>query len=514
MSQTETFAIRPADRSGRESLQSTLRVYLNHGDIAARGLAPGTLCVLTKSTEPQSTALGLAWLATEKSTNKIIKVTEAFREMYGLNLGDRVSIMPMKNAVPYAKTIYLEVADGNSLLHGFSTMKKLTFRARTALASLPLLYCGVSIEIRIGYDRVVSKQERNFKISRVEAETEFPVFVCNESTKIIFLDCKDTEHVSPEAAQSFQMNRTSLYGLSEQLDLIDKAINLVFENSRLHAEDPWLQPTHGLIIHGPPGYGKSTITRRISEISWNKVFWISSRDFVVKNSVSEDRFERIFADAQACQPSMIAIDDIDRFGEDTPGGIPKVQKLLAQQMYNLKGAQVLVAITATNPLDISAQLRGFRAFSTEIALPKMDHSARMSWVKNSFSGTVDPQLLLFIAEKTSGFAPRDLQELCAVAGNIAYQRLKDEKHPSTYKIEEGDKLEGRWSVAPLLKRGDIEAARLAVHPTAMKGMAIKNPGVSWDDIGGVNDVRKALQKVISRPLLVSFRILSFQITYS
>ncbi len=63
--------------------------------------------------------------------------------------------------------------------------------------------------------------------------------------------------------------------------------------------------------------------------------------------------------------------------------------------------------------------------------------------------------------------------------------------------------EGGASMPPLLRvtAADFAAAETRVRPSAMREVALEVPNVSWDDVGGLDDVKQSLKVRVARPLV-------------
>ena len=82
--------------------------------------------------------------------------------------------------------------------------------------------------------------------------------------------------------------------------------------------------------------------------------------------------------------------------------------------------------------------------------------------------------LQIIAASCNGYVGADLEALCREAAKLAYHRLSN--------LSEGDK------VLKLLAE-DWESARSLVRPSMTRGVTKEISTVSWDDIGGLKDLK-------------------------
>jgi len=125
-------------------------------------------------------------------------------------------------------------------------------------------------------------------------------------------------------------------------------------------------------------------------------------------------------------------------------------------------------------------------------LPIPDKSARKAILK-SMDLPIHPELkesvLDRVGDRTHAYTAGDLDDLLEQAYFISEKSFMDVKSNNQY-----------------LKEEHIEEAMLIVRPTAMQDVTLKPPAVKWADIGGVPDIKKALQQAVSAPLEVGYTI--------
>ncbi|MGN6823016.1 MAG: AAA family ATPase, partial [Candidatus Nitrosocosmicus sp.] len=99
-----------------------------------------------------------------------------------------------------------------------------------------------------------------------------------------------------------------------------------------------------------------------------------------------------------------------------------------------------------------------------------------------------------IASVTHGFVGADLEYLCKEAAMKCLRRLLPELNLEDEKIppETLEKL--------IITRADFENAIKEVMPSAMREVYLESPDVKWNDIGGLDDVKRELQEAVEWPL--------------
>ena len=217
-------------------------------------------------------------------------------------------------------------------------------------------------------------------------------------------------------------------GLKSQLQRIREMIELplrypeVFE--RLGIDAP-----KGVLLHGPPGCGKTLIARAIAHETEAGFYSVSGPEVIHKfYGESEAHLRKIFEEATRKAPSIIFLDEIDAIAprrENVVGDVEKrvVAQLLAL-MDGLARRQHLIVIAATNlPNALDPALRRPGRFDREIAIPIPDRYGREEILNVHSRGMplADDVQMRHLAEITHGFVGADLEALCREA---AMSRLR------------------------------------------------------------------------------------------
>jgi transitional endoplasmic reticulum ATPase len=166
-------------------------------------------------------------------------------------------------------------------------------------------------------------------------------------------------------------------------------------------------------------------------------------------------------------------------------------------MDGLKGRGQTVVIAATNrPNTIDGALRRFGRFDREIDIGVPDEVGRMEVMrihtKNmKLSEDVD---LAEIAKSTHGYVGADLAALCTEA---ALQCIREKM--DIIDIED-DTIDAEILNSMCVTNEHFRFAQGATNPSSLRETVIEIPDVSWDDIGGLEDVKKNLQEMILYPI--------------
>ena len=189
----------------------------------------------------------------------------------------------------------------------------------------------------------------------------------------------------------------------------------------------------GILMVGPPGTGKTYLSRAVAGEAGVPFFSISGSDFVeMFVGVGASRVRDLFEQAKKNAPCIIFIDEIDAVGRQRGaglgGGHDEREQTLNQLLVEMDGFSAnegVIVLAATNRPDIldKALLRPGR-FDRQIVVSNPDVKAREQILevhsrKKKLAADVD---LRTIAKNTSGFSGADLENVLNEAALLAARR--------------------------------------------------------------------------------------------
>ena len=320
-----------------------------------------------------------------------------------------------------------------------------------------------------------------------------PVFI-NPSTQL-------TIGKSREEEASRVLSYEDIGGLRPQLQRIREMIELplrypeVFK--RLGIDAP-----KGVLLHGPPGCGKTLIARAIAHETEANFFSVNGPEVVHKfYGESEAHLRKIFEDATLKGPSIVFLDEIDAIAprrEKVVGDVEKrvVAQLLAL-MDGLTKRQNVIVIAATNiPNAIDPALRRPGRFDREISIPIPDRNGRLEILEIHSRGMPLAQDvdMSHLADITHGFVGADLEALCREAAMICLRGIMPDIDFALTQIPYGQlaRLE--------IHMDDFLASLREVEPSAIREVFVEVPDVRWQDVGGLEEVKAHLIEAVQWPL--------------
>jgi len=263
-----------------------------------------------------------------------------------------------------------------------------------------------------------------------------------------------------------------------------------------------IEPPKGILLHGPPGCGKTLLAKAVANESGAHFIAINGPEIMSKfYGESEARLREVFKEAQENAPAIIFIDEIDAVApkrEEVTGEVEKrvVAQLLAL-MDGLEARGDVIVIGATNrPEAVDPALRRPGRFDREIEIGVPDKRARKEILQvhtrnMPLSKDVD---LNEIAELTHGFTGADIAALCREAAMHRLRRIlpKIDLEKETIPAEILENL--------TVTREDFLEALKDIQPSALREVYIEIPEVKWEDIGGLDKIKQELREAVELPI--------------
>jgi transitional endoplasmic reticulum ATPase len=306
---------------------------------------------------------------------------------------------------------------------------------------------------------------------------------------------------TPEAKGVPRTTYEDIGGLHEEIQRIREMVELPLRHPELF-QRLGIEPPKGVLLHGPPGCGKTLLARAVANESEANFFSINGPEIMSKfYGESEARLREMFKQAQKNSPSIIFIDELDAIApkrEEVTGEVERrvVAQLLAL-MDGLGGRGNLIVIGATNrPGALDPALRRPGRFDREIEIGVPDKDARHEILQIHTRGMplAEGVDLKKLAAMTHGYTGADLAALGRETAMKALRRYLPEINLEEERIPPNvlEKMEIRME--------DFTNAYKEITPTAMREVYIEVPTVRWDQVGGLEDVKGELREAVEWPL--------------
>ncbi|MDP3727830.1 MAG: AAA family ATPase, partial [bacterium] len=378
-------------------------------------------------------------------------------------------------------------------------------------------------------------------------------------------------------------------GLTDEIEKVREMVELPLKHPELF-ERLGIEPPKGILLHGPPGCGKTLLAKAVANES-DATFLLINGPEVVSKFVgeAEKKIREKFEEAEKKAPSILFIDEIDAIASKREESYGEVEKrMVAQLLATMDGMQErgkVIVIAATNrPNSIDPALRRPGRFDREIVIGVPSKEGRLNVLKiHTRNMPLKPQIkkayvergivkftdklhdliekldskkikiegepavkaeieevkeyltvlkdfykllkadlkenekswetvpmaqrdklrpiliegmLSEFASRTHGFVGADLAALCKEAAiNVIRRVLKKD-----ISLKENQPLAKEVLDKLIILDTDFEEAMRIVIPSGMREVMVEIPNVGWNDIGGLEDIKRDLKEAIEWPL--------------
>ncbi len=303
------------------------------------------------------------------------------------------------------------------------------------------------------------------------------------------------------AAPRGEVNYDDVGGMGDTIRQLREMVELPLRYPELFTR-LGVDPPKGVLLHGPPGTGKTRLAKAVASESEATFFTINGPEIMGSAyGESEKKLREVFEEAGKAAPSIIFIDEIDSIAPKRGNVSGEAEKRLVAQLLTLMDglharANVVVIAATNRPDAIDEALRRPGRFDREIVVGVPDEGGRREILGIHTRGMplgegVD---LDELARTTHGFVGADLSALAREAAIEAVRRIMPQLD-----------LEARTIPAEVLEslevtRGDFLEALKRVQPSAMREVMVQVPNIGWADVGGVDEAERLLKEGIELPL--------------
>ncbi len=339
--------------------------------------------------------------------------------------------------------------------------------------------------------------------------TETRLMVVSTKPKgIVKIDSQTTIDLKPQAVEIQDeeiptVTYEDIGGLHNEIKKVREMIEVPLKHPEVF-ERLGIEPPKGVLLHGPPGTGKTLLAKAVANEAGAHFQTINGPEVMSKfYGESEKKVREIFEEAEENSPSIIFIDELDAIASKREESSGEVEKRVVSQLLTLldglEARGQVIVIAATNRVDaIDPALRRPGRFDREIEIGVPDKVGRKEilQIHTRHMPLTDDVNLDKISDRTYGYVGADIEALAKEGAMHALRRVL----PDISDLQDMDELPEESLEKLKVSKGDFDHAMRMVEPSAMREVLVEVPDVSWEDVGGLGQVKERLKEAVEWPL--------------
>ncbi|CAK8675717.1 transitional endoplasmic reticulum ATPase [Clavelina lepadiformis] len=440
-------------------------------------------------------------LSEDDMPSEKIRINRVVRKNLRVRIGDIVSIQPCPDVKYGSKIHVLPIDDTVEGITG--NLFEVYLKPYFLEAYRPV--CKGDVFLVRGGMRAVE-----FKV--VETDPS-PYCVVSPET-VIHCEGEPIKREEEEEALN-EVGYDDIGGCRKQLAQIKEMVELPLRHPALFRAIG-IKPPRGILLYGPPGTGKTLIARAVANETGAFFFLINGPEIMSKLAgESESNLRRAFEEAEKNAPSIIFIDELDAIAPKRDKTHGEVERRIVSQLLTLmdglkQRAHVVVMAATNRPNSIDAALRRFGRFDREVDIGIPDATGRLEILRIHTKNMklADDVDLEQVAAESHGHVGADLAALCSEA---ALQQIRNKM--DLIDLEE-DTIDAEVMDNLAVTMEDFRFAMAQSNPSALRETVVEIPNITWDDIGGLENVKTELQELVQYPVEHPEKFLKFGMTPS
>ncbi|XP_076190948.1 peroxisome biogenesis factor 6 [Aptenodytes patagonicus] len=431
------------------------------------------------------------------------------RRYEGSGAADGKGSRSVLSVPPFAKELHLEIvcSPAYSARGGYDRVLYKHFETPRLVQEGDILCVptfGYAEFLEVNADKFLRWPELYFKVRKilgmVEGEQSEGYLVDTQNTSLYLVGSTNSAVPSAPAYNSHEFwSSLSPAGLSDVVKQLCDALRPHL-NSRASA----LSGASSVLLSGPSGSGKLLAVRAVCSCLNLHLFKVDCVSLCSDTSgATEEKVQMAFAQAQQYHPCVLVLKDIEVLGRDRDrlGEDARVIATLRQLLLDRDPAlshPVLVIGTTCKPQDVPTDVQTAFLHEVKIEAPSEEQRRSMLNMLTASLPLGKEVSLSKLARRTAGFVLGDFCALLSHSSRAACTRIQALSFPGGLSEE----VERDFCTAgfPVLEE-DFSVALDQLHDAHSQAVgAPKIPSVSWQDVGGLQEVKKEILDTIQLPL--------------
>lgn len=407
-----------------------------------------------------------------------VKLTNDIINDLDISLGDIVEV----SAIPEANHVTFEYSTPSDIDKNIEPL------IRSEIENTPVIEDVKFIE-RVS----VGDINESVTLQASDIEQDESIVMISGNTELSFRENKTVSsgYISSDSNAGSDITYDDIGGLDDEIEKVREMIELPFKRPEVFDQVELDRPT-GVLMHGPPGTGKSMLGEAVSNEVDVEYIYIEAPEVISKHvGSSSDKVKKVFDEAKENSPAIIFIDEIDAIAKkrgsrsNQTGG--RVVAQLLNSMDGMDASDDVIVIGATNRKDdLDPALRRGGRFDREIEIGVPEDKERREIIdiyaeRIPLSDDVD---LDEINQKMNGFVGADIEAVFRESAMSAIRRQDLEYDRSTNSVD----IE--------VTQSDFNEALTEIEPSGLREFQVETPDAGWDDIGGLEDVKQDIRESV------------------
>ncbi|KAL3626018.1 hypothetical protein CASFOL_029567 [Castilleja foliolosa] len=286
--------------------------------------------------------------------------------------------------------------------------------------------------------------------------------------------------------------------------ILKELVMLPLQRPELFTKGQLTKPTHGILLFGPPGTGKTMLAKAVATEAGANFINISMSTISSKWFGEGEKYVKaVFSLASKISPSVVFVDEVDSMlgRRENPSEHEAMRKMKNEFMMNWDGLRtkdterVLVLAATNRPFDLDEAVIRRLPRRLMVGLPDAQNRAKIIQVilaKEELASNVDFEA---IANMTEGYSGSDLKNLCVTAAHCPIREiLEKEKKEKALALAEDKPLPALHSSVDIrpLTLDDFKFAHEQVCASVSSESQNMNELLQWNELYGEGGSRKKM----------------------